>query len=213
MEMTKMGFNPVTDYLNHTEIPVGTKKSDKTIILSASLLMRLMEFAKEDAKDDVALHQVLENIMAFSDGTNPLTIAEYDNIVADATGSSLSKDEEYDSDSEDDEANYDLPMDNGETKVNGNLVDELENAVASYHEGGISGNDCYDAIQRAFANNKQCHNCEMDKVLNNIEVLPTSEYQIDTDNGSVCDGECTIAEEEPSGFEAEIANIINAGRF
>ena len=150
--------------------------------------------------------------MAFSDGTNPLTIAEYDNIVADATGSSLSKDEEDDAECEDCEANYDLPMDNGETQVNGNLVDELENAVDSYHEGGISGNDCYDAIQQAFNNNEQCP-CEMDKVLNNIEVLPASEYQIDTDNGSVCDGECTIAQEQPSDFEAEIANIINAGRF
>ena len=207
MEMTKMGFKPVTDYLNHTEIPVETKKSDKNIILSASLLMRLMEFAKEDAKDDVALHQVLENIMAFSDGTNPLTIAEYDNIVADATGSSLSKDEEDDAECEDCEANYDLPMDNGETQVNGNLVDELENAVDSYHEGGISGNDCYDAIQQAFDRNEQ-------NVMNNIQQMPATEYEINMDNGSVCDGNCcSVAEEQPSDFEAEIENIINAGKF
>lgn len=207
MEMTKMGFTPVTDYLNHTEIPVESKKSDKNIILSASLLMRLMEFAKEDAKDDVALHQVLENIMAFSDGTNPLTIAEYDNIVADATGSSLSKDEEDDAECEDCEANYDLPMDNGETQVNGNLVDELENAVDSYHEGGISGNDCYDAIQQAFDRNEQ-------NVMNNIQQMPATEYEINMDNGSVCDGNCcSVAEEQPSDFEAEIENIINAGKF
>ena len=205
--MTRMGFTPVTDYLNHTEIPVESKKSDKNIILSASLLMRLMEFAKEDAKDDVALHQVLENIMAFSDGTNPLTIAEYDNIVADATGSTLDKEETPDEEEcEDCEANYDLPMDNGETQVNGNLVDELENAVDSYHEGGISGNDCYDAIQQAFDRNEQ-------NVMNNIQQMPATEYEINMDNGSVCDGECAVAEEQPSDFEAEIENIINAGKF
>lgn len=213
MKMTKMGFTPVTDYLNHTEIPVETKKSDKNIILSASLLMRLMEFAKEDAKDDVALHQVLENIMAFSDGINPLTIAEYDTIVANTTGSSLSKDEESD-ECENCEPSYDLPMDNGETQVNGELVDELESAVDSYHEGGISGNDCYDAIQQAFANNEQCSNCEMNKIMSNIEVLPTTEYQINTNDGSVCDGQCSLTQEkEPSDFEEEIEKIISAGKF
>lgn len=212
MEMTRMGFTPVTDYLNHTEIPVESKKSDKNIILSASLLMRLMEFAKEDAKDDVALHQVLENVMAFSDGTNPLTIDEYDTIVANAVGSALDKeetpDEEECEDCEDAEApKYDIPLPNGDTQVNHDLCQQLRNAVDSYYEGGIDGEKCYNAIQQAFDRNEQ-------NVMNNIQQMPATEYEINVDDGSVCDGNCCYStEEEPSDFEEEIKNIINAGKF
>lgn len=62
----------------------------KKIILTPSLFMRLLEWAKEDAKDDIALHQVFEKIMAFTDGTNPVGIECYDSLIKDATGSSLS---------------------------------------------------------------------------------------------------------------------------
>ena len=49
--------------------------------------------------------------------------------------------------------------------------------------------------------------------MNNIQQMPATEYEINMDNGSVCDGECAVAEEQPSDFEAEIENIINAGKF
>lgn len=72
-------------------------------------------------------------------------------------------------------AEYDLPLENGETQVNGQLVDELENAVDSYHEGGISGNDCYNAIQQAFANNEQCVDCSRPQIsYNDIETYSDS---------------------------------------
>lgn len=56
---------------------------DKNIILSFSLLMRLFEFMHEDAKDDVDMHKIMEKIIAFSDGTNPLTMDVYDCLIAD----------------------------------------------------------------------------------------------------------------------------------
>ena len=66
----------------------------KKIVLTPSLFMRLLEWSKEDAKDDIALHQVFEKIMAFTDGTNPVGIECYDALIKDATGSSLPKEED-----------------------------------------------------------------------------------------------------------------------
>ena len=63
---------------------VSSVKSDKNIILSFSLLMRLFEWCHEEAKNDVAMHKVMEKIVAFNDGINPLTIDTYDVIVANA---------------------------------------------------------------------------------------------------------------------------------
>lgn len=59
-------------------------KSDKNLVLSFSLLMRLFEWCHEDAKDDVAMHKVMEKLVAFSDGRTPLTIDCYEAIIADA---------------------------------------------------------------------------------------------------------------------------------
>lgn len=70
-----------------------TNQAGKKIILTPSLFMRLLEWSKEDAKDDIALHQVFEKVMAFTDGTNPVGIECYDALVKDACGSSLSEDE------------------------------------------------------------------------------------------------------------------------
>lgn len=121
------------------------------LILTPSLLMRLFEWCHEDAANDVAMHKVFEKIISFSDGVNPLNIDVYDVLINGANDGQEKDSEE----NPDEELNYDLSLENGETQVNGQLVDELENAVDSYHEGGISGNDCYNSIQRAFANNVQ----------------------------------------------------------
>lgn len=62
-----------------------TKPSkDKNLVISFSLLMRLFEWCHEDAKDDVAMHKVMEKLVAFNDGVNPLTIDVYDCVVAEA---------------------------------------------------------------------------------------------------------------------------------
>lgn len=247
MENSMGCFKPVSNYLNQEEVPTTPNKtSDKNLVLSVSLLLRLMEFAKEDAKDDVALHQALENIMAFSDGHNALTIADYDNIIADAIGSSISDGEEvepeenreyYDiSDFEDVEIdqnapvngenccvepNYDLTDEEGNGKVNGQLVDELENVVDSYHEGGISGNDCYNSIQRAFDRNEQCSCCGENSAMSQLQSLLAGvqqpvqavDYEINTDDGSI--GSCPMCGEEEldSDTESKIAEIINLSRM
>ena len=50
------------------------------VSLSIPLLIRLMEWAREDAKDDMALHRAAENMMALEDG-EPLAMGDYEHIV------------------------------------------------------------------------------------------------------------------------------------
>lgn len=59
----------------------NTENNDKNIKISFSLLMRLFEWCHEDAKDDVEMHKVMEKLVAFNDGVNPLTIDVYDCLI------------------------------------------------------------------------------------------------------------------------------------
>lgn len=81
---------------------VSSVKSDKNIILSFSLLMRLFEWCHEEAKNDVAMHKMMEKIVAFNDGINPLTIDTYDVIVANANDGQESDKEDCENVSDDD---------------------------------------------------------------------------------------------------------------
>jgi len=91
---------------------INNKTNNKNIILSMSLLMRLFEFMHEDAKDDVAMHKVMEKLVAFSDGTNPLTMEVYDCLIADVQ----TKNEDMNSD-EDLQNAYDLGQEYAENDI------------------------------------------------------------------------------------------------
>ena len=54
--------------------------SDK-ITVDVPLFIRLLEYAREDAKTDMDLHNVAENILALSETGKTLTMAQYDEIV------------------------------------------------------------------------------------------------------------------------------------
>jgi len=51
------------------------------ITLDVPLFIRLLEYAREDAKTDMDLHNVAENIIALSGTGKTLTMAQYDEIV------------------------------------------------------------------------------------------------------------------------------------
>jgi membrane protein required for beta-lactamase induction len=55
--------------------------SDK-ITLDIPLFIRLLEYAREDAKTDMDLHNVAEKAVAASETGKTLTMAEYDTLVA-----------------------------------------------------------------------------------------------------------------------------------
>lgn len=81
---------------------MNKKSNDKNIIISFSLLMRLFEFMHEDAENDVDMHKVMEKLVAFSDGVNPLTMDVYDCLIADVKPQETS---EYASDEDLENAN------------------------------------------------------------------------------------------------------------
>ena len=51
------------------------------ITLDVPLFIRLLEYAREDAKTDMDLHNVAENAIALSETGRTLTMAQYDEIV------------------------------------------------------------------------------------------------------------------------------------
>ena len=51
------------------------------ITVDVPLFIRLLEYAREDAKTDMDLHNVAENIVALSTNGSTLTMTDYDNIV------------------------------------------------------------------------------------------------------------------------------------
>ena len=54
--------------------------SDK-ITVDVPLFIRLLEYAREDAKTDMDLHNVAENILALSETGKTLTMTQYEEIV------------------------------------------------------------------------------------------------------------------------------------
>ena len=59
--------------------------SDKATV-DIPLLIRIMEFAREDAKTDMDLHKVAENIITLSEEGRTLTMDDYDAITKDSNG-------------------------------------------------------------------------------------------------------------------------------
>ena len=55
--------------------------SDK-VTLDIPLFIRLLEYAREDAKTDMDLHNVAEKAISLSETGKTLTMAEYDALVA-----------------------------------------------------------------------------------------------------------------------------------
>lgn len=52
------------------------------ITVDVPLFIRLLEFAREDAKTDMDLHNVAENIIELSTSGTTLTMTDYDAIVS-----------------------------------------------------------------------------------------------------------------------------------
>ena len=59
----------------------GSENQVDTVTVDVPLLIRLLEYAREDAKTDMDLHNVTEKLIAFSNQGDTLTMANYDAIV------------------------------------------------------------------------------------------------------------------------------------
>jgi len=65
-----------------------------TVTMDVPLFIRMMEYAREDAKTDMDLHVAMENILRLQKGTPTLTMKEYDSIIGD-TGHGGKQEEVY----------------------------------------------------------------------------------------------------------------------
>lgn len=63
-----------------SEIFESTNPVD-VITVDVPLMVRLLEFAKEDAKTDMELHVVTENLIRLSTDGKVLSMAHYDDII------------------------------------------------------------------------------------------------------------------------------------
>lgn len=85
--------NPVTESKSFEEVLLAQleKKVERlaesdnpkdVVRLDVPLFIRLLEYAREDAKTDMDLHSVTEKIIAMSQTGQTLTMDQYDGIVA-----------------------------------------------------------------------------------------------------------------------------------
>lgn len=66
-----------------SEIDEGTNNGRDTVEFDIPTFIRMLEYAREDAKDDMDLHDVAEKAIELSQDGRPLTMADYDAIVGD----------------------------------------------------------------------------------------------------------------------------------
>jgi hypothetical protein len=64
-----------------TDQPVTQSNPEDKITLDVPLLIRIMEYAREDAKTDMDLHDVAERLISLSANGNTLTMSDYESIV------------------------------------------------------------------------------------------------------------------------------------
>ena len=57
-----------------------------TVTVDIPLLIRLLEFAKEDAQTDMDLHNLADNMINLSPEGNTLTMADYEELVMGLAG-------------------------------------------------------------------------------------------------------------------------------
>ena len=64
------------------KVLMGPNNPTDTATLDIPLLIRLLEYSKEDAQNDMDLHKVAENIIELSKQGKTLTMSDYNNIVS-----------------------------------------------------------------------------------------------------------------------------------
>ena len=72
-----------SDRIDAKDLWEATNKPDK-VVVDIPLFIRLLEYAREDAKTDMDLHNVTENIIKLSETGKTLSMADYNKIVSKA---------------------------------------------------------------------------------------------------------------------------------
>lgn len=80
-------LNPMPEKINSKEYVSNRKQSKSnpidTITMDVPLFIRMMEFAREDAKSDLDLHDVAEKAISLSNNGKTLTMSDYETMFGD----------------------------------------------------------------------------------------------------------------------------------
>jgi hypothetical protein len=87
-ETAPMNIERMLETQLDTEVKKIENPKDKidTITVDVPLMIRLLEYAREDAKTDMALHDVTEKLIALSKENPVLSMDQYDSIMNDKQG-------------------------------------------------------------------------------------------------------------------------------
>jgi hypothetical protein len=86
IENTDIGnYGIYEDQFVALDVPMVEEETNPTdkITMDVPLFIRMLEYAKEDAKTDMDLHSATEQVLNLSTNGNTLTMADYDTIVGD----------------------------------------------------------------------------------------------------------------------------------
>lgn len=182
-------------------------KSDKNIIMTFSLLMRLFEWCHEDAKDDVEMHEAMEKIVSFSDGINPLNIDSYEAII----GKGWSDEDAYNLGKQQAENGMDLtPVEPRDySKTAGSMITAVKN-----DGNGASNNEIF-AFWDGYEGKPLQQGCFTEMDMNDaVNSIAQDER---TKPVTMCFGEqpceCPCEEQLDDDMISQIDAIINAGRM
>jgi hypothetical protein len=64
----------------HKNIPMEDKDTEDFVTMNVPLLIRVLEYAREDAETDIDLHNIIEKAVELGQG-EPLTMKDYDRLV------------------------------------------------------------------------------------------------------------------------------------
>lgn len=182
-------------------------KSDKNLVLSFSLLMRLFEWCHEDAKDDIDMHKAMEKLVAFSDGRTPLTIDCYEAIV----GKDWSNEDAYELGKKQAENGMDLtPIEPRDySKTAGSMI-----TAAKDNGEGASNNEIF-AFWDGYEGKPLEQGCFTEIDMN--DAVNAVAQDVRTQPVTMCFGEepceCPCEEELDDDIMAQINQVINAGRM
>lgn len=133
------------------EEPVVSPQDDRScecdLNLDMSLFIRLLEYAKEEAKEDVDLHFVAENLQKVCNSKGCATMEDYDDIISESGADNV--DESYDENGEHVDSDIEPDPDAFEKEVNegyldsaiiGNLDPDYDSYLAFCEENDLDPN-------------------------------------------------------------------------
>lgn len=181
------------------------KTNDKNIIISMSLLMRLFEFMHEDAKDDVAMHNVMEKIVAFTDGINPLTMEVYDSLIS---GSETKEEDEATEDDMDSAYNLGKSMANCCVDMQNVDYSDVGKIITTVKDDGYGASN--GELEQFWNGYENCNEIEtlQPSCFSNYDV-DMSQYDCKPTTFTICaDDECYDNEEECCDIPVESIDEI-----